>query len=938
MLTAGTSSCFSSAGNPTAAGATAAPAAGLYAPGTSERSQKRYDAKKCELFKNFLRDAAQSFILDAEAQKVPSVDFAKLELTDWSLYTSCTLHDAHGSGEKSTTATANRLPDGKSACDSCHKLTLSLRGAFSYLFVRLNPWVLGRVCLIADNEYDRTTQRFLFEIFGIAEEVVEAFLLLGFSVRPDGSVTIFEKYADREWLVEMLGCALALTFQFTTFCLTRWLSVRRSAGRLAFAWYLKLDDLISLAVREDKGASYATAGYRNNISFEVRYFAVATLASMVPAERLELLLMKDDRMLIHYEEYKQEFVAARRWVLHLPEQVWNVLQNIVGPSEYRAHLPSDVRAGVLSSFAYLQRLAFDAFEELPLCLAIVPSGVDPESGIAENLNKLRELELEDLAGEDLTTRKIWACLQDESSVGFSDIVGAVQKWRHYPFSAKMVEQGHGTFAAAKKGHDGYNAQTVQQKGFSRSFTSCQASEALDPRQKDINKLEQYIEELDARRPQQMRHFHVFCDELTKDHVRREGRVPDYEEKQKISADARTKVKALRTQGAKLECDMKLAAMVKQAREDITSLKSQALDAIFELRSDLSTSEAPGTLGEKTQMQLSSVNYKKADVDKYLAEHGPSLSHLQAKILRAKARMCPNPVDAISISTLDETDPRRIRQMPCWARDVVDRRSELLHSLFKFEDQTRVWYAVASWIKANPIELTFEVVSGLQESSTVTYGAEAISETAEGAAAAAERAPRAFSLTEELFYETDERLHSVFDVQAASCDFLRSAEVFRSSEFQPLRGSAEDYSQLEDKQETIAKENASADAEKERATEFLLYHPTPKGGPANLLAGRSGILISAYQAAVNEDQNIRKDDVLEGFATKDPNVAAALEDINAIQISAATFDSVGRNWLAGGKKRKAKDELDLATESKRQRNDGHGGGSADSSSSSSATRR
>eukprot|EP00392_Amoebophrya_sp_AT5.2_P011042 g11117.t1 len=749
----------------------------------------------------------------------PGVDMTRLELTDFSIYSSCFLHDTHGAGEKSTTPASNRLGDNKKARDACHNITVSLRGAYSYLFMRLSSWVFSRVDFISECEkYDHETQRLLFTIMDIDPEIIEAFALLGFSVKKSGRVTIFAKYATSPWLVEMLGSAPVITFKFVTFCLTRWLSVRRSAGRLAFAWYLGLDELVKLVVKEEKGASFATAAYRKNISSEARFFAITTLVSMVPASRLEQLLMKDDRLLVHFEKYKREFLAARRWVLNLPDTVWVELEAIVGDTDLRTHVASDVRGGVLCSFAYLQRLAFDALEELPLCLAIVPAGVEVEAGITSNLQQLRDMELAELQGEDLTTRKIWACLRPDSGVGMSDLVGQIEKWRHFPFTAKLVEDGHGAFASAKKGHTGYNAQTVQQKGFHRSFTSCQEKSSIDPRTKDIKKLEEYIDALDAKQPSQLRRFHVAADDEAKKYIRTRGTVPDFEERQKIRGRANTKVESL-TANEKIDFDDRLAKMVQQARSDIASLKAQAYDMIFNLRSSISTEEKPGLLGEKLQMRLGNVNYKKEAVQKYLDENGPSLSHMQAAILRARARMCPNPVDAVAISSLDETEPCVVRLMPRWARIVIERRGELLLSLFRFADASSTWYALATWIKANPQEIVFEVVREHVDAPAARYCFGPEEEVGVVADAHGAGGAQIFIPTEQVFYETDEVLHTVSGVEVAECDFLLGGRVLRTAPFGVLDnsvvGAAPD---LEEKAAPQAQENTS------RTAKFAREHP------------------------------------------------------------------------------------------------------------------
>eukprot|EP00392_Amoebophrya_sp_AT5.2_P018669 g19252.t1 len=506
-----------------------------------------------------------------------------LELTDWPLHVGCSLHDVHNSGEKGMVIIIAR---GKDFVDHLRSITVALRGGYGFLFGGFAGWVLARLQFEepSGRADDAAATRAFFMLCGVDTDTIEVLCRLGFHAG-GGEYFVSSEYDDDSEAIEVLLEVLLRAFDFITFTLSRWLSVKRAAGRVLFALCLGLDDYVPHVVRTVHGAAWHLAGYKKYISVGVRYMAASSCIVMTPCEVLESLLLHDDRMFVQYESYLRAFRESRRQMLSLPVEVYEIILSLLREPDGTMgnHLRSDAVGGLVMENAYAHRVLFSPYEEYPHRLAINWGvGHSVRMAIRENLEALRGLEQEVVEELDYTTRKIYFSMKLGVKT-VEECAAAIELWRHWSCSAAMVEQGHGAFASAKKNNGEYSAERIQEKGFARSFRT--TTTAKDPRKASMKKLEQLIADTESHHPEKMRSCHLLSDEKVKEFAATHRRHPNAAEKNGITAEAIADIKTMDEKQRSALRD-KLPDFIQARREYNAEVVTQATGMKVALQSEM----------------------------------------------------------------------------------------------------------------------------------------------------------------------------------------------------------------------------------------------------------------------------------------------------------------------------------------------------------------
>ena len=220
------------------------------------------------------------------------------------------------------------------------------------------------------------------------------------------------------------------------FTLTRFGTVSRSCRRWLASLLLGLDGWFILCREAPHTYNYHTTGHFKGQSFAVRRAAIVACFSGGISEGVGQELLHDDRFLLHAHDLWLRAIDDLNLVLEIRTQVWEWFAELLGDGYSAQDLRGDAVWSSLTTLAYMYKDSFDELQHLPLRLT--------QGSLEDNVEWVRTVDKSELAEDFALT------MREAMDLGVAPRVWVqiLKLARDMPCSTNLVEQGHGSAAAA----------------------------------------------------------------------------------------------------------------------------------------------------------------------------------------------------------------------------------------------------------------------------------------------------------------------------------------------------------------------------------------------------------------------------------------------------------------------------------------------------------
>jgi hypothetical protein len=178
-----------------------------------------------------------------------------------------------------------------------------------------------------------------------------------------------------------------------------------------------------------------------------RFFAILSIAAL-PAEAARIILMKDDRFLIHGPSMRVAMENELERVAAFPQFIWTRLSATVGGDCNWHDLRNDCQRAAMRACAYMERDVFAALDTPPHCIT--------QGNIDDNIAALRATDISGIT--DTTHLKIKRLLL--ANVDELPIKQAIRLWSNAPCTVGTNEQVHASAACLIRDHPKYSDHTL----------------------------------------------------------------------------------------------------------------------------------------------------------------------------------------------------------------------------------------------------------------------------------------------------------------------------------------------------------------------------------------------------------------------------------------------------------------------------------------------
>ena len=195
-------------------------------------------------------------------------------------------------------------------------------------------------------------------------------------------------------------------------------------------------------------------------------------------------LMEDDRICLHYENYRARVQQEMTSLVSFPHLVWELVSGFCGDDVTTTSLKSQVMNSAHTSLGFIDERVWRRCQAWPWRVAI--------GDIEHNIVELAAMEI---PPDESLARKIWAL----ANMDFprEQLVEGVRLLQHVGWTSTIVEQQHASATMVRRVHPTYGLQMICSRALlhtARLFYS------VDPLDRELHKLELKLQEQLARTP------------------------------------------------------------------------------------------------------------------------------------------------------------------------------------------------------------------------------------------------------------------------------------------------------------------------------------------------------------------------------------------------------------------------------------------------------
>ena len=400
-------------------------------------------------------------------------------LLEWVVDTPCCNHDVHNSLKW---ALFTYMQD-EDLLKDVWVVIESLRNGFSLLQAELPRWLATKVKFVdeADAFYHPDDATALWTAVGADHSWVSTIVEYGLCFR-DGRLHVNACHREDGNLWEVLSGVVLYSQRFTKFSDSRWCTLGKSCRTLVFALLLGMGDLVQAVLDDPTTSNYHIGGFQR-LTARVKHFVSMAAMCSYPCDCLLQELLEDDRVALHFAEYKSLLAEEMQWLLSLPHSVWVALAELGDTSGQLLRAEAIAAASV--SLGFIDTQIWRRAQSPPWQLAVGDIGANLVALVAQAEPP-----------PESTARKVWAL----ATQGFNmaQLEAGVALLLDLGWSSATVEQQHASATCVQRSHKTYGMASICARALvhtARLFFTSPVAETK------VGKLECAVRKTMSRRPQ-----------------------------------------------------------------------------------------------------------------------------------------------------------------------------------------------------------------------------------------------------------------------------------------------------------------------------------------------------------------------------------------------------------------------------------------------------
>ena len=415
---------------------------------------------------------------------------------EWVLDTPCCNHDVHNGLKWSL---LQYLSDDLFMKD-VFVVIESMRNAFSLLHEELSRWVLTVVSWREGEDLrDPAGALALWSALGCEPRWAEELVELGLEWTGE-HLLVHERHRESEEVWSRVMNCVLFAMKLDRFSDSRWCTLGRSARQVVLGQLLGVDSLVHAVLADKSASDYHLGGYRKKSEKVTQFLCLAAFAS-VPADELLGDMMRDDRLVLHRDEYQGRLKSDFEWLQDLPPVVWDAVAGLC-----KDWSGGEMRSQALSSahttLGFVHERVWSALDQYPWKLAC--------GDVDANLAALAALDAP--PAQESVTRKMWALASSEFDFPLEQLREAVGLLGHISWSSATVEQQHASATQVKHRHHTYGTNTLCTRAL---IHTARLFFAVRPEDKAIARLQERLRAHLEKQPCKLRGHNIFYREAVK---------------------------------------------------------------------------------------------------------------------------------------------------------------------------------------------------------------------------------------------------------------------------------------------------------------------------------------------------------------------------------------------------------------------------------------
>ena len=398
-------------------------------------------------------------------------------LLEWVVDTACANHDAHNAMKWGM---MGWMAD-TSLMKTAFIVIESLRNGFSELEKEISTWVVSVVHWVSSDELlDPMELTTLWGALGLEPKWADLLVELGLLWRGD-RLLVHERHRGKDniW-TEIVNC-LRHGLRFTQFSDSRWCTLGRACRQVLHAQLLGLNSLVKAALAH-ASTDYLLGGFKQ-LSPRVQQFLSTAAFASFPAESLLANLLEDDRVCVHYDEYRRGLSHEINTLIALPPLVWVLVSDLCSDLTPNM-LRSQVLGSAHTSIGFIDDRVWTRCQDWPWKIAI--------GDLEKNIKDLVAMEAPPW---ESVSRKIWAL----GNQGYprEALLEGVRLLQHLGWTSTTVEQQHASATFVHRVHHTYGVQMLAARAL---LHTARLFYAVDPLDNEIRKMELKLQQQIDRTP------------------------------------------------------------------------------------------------------------------------------------------------------------------------------------------------------------------------------------------------------------------------------------------------------------------------------------------------------------------------------------------------------------------------------------------------------
>ena len=416
----------------------------------------------------------------------------------------------------------------------------------------------------------------------------------------------------------------------------------------------------------------------SRLTTELKDWLAVNALSCWPAQSFLSGLMEDDRVLHHYEAYKQDLEGEMAWLVGLSPPVWIWLNGLTGAETKTAFQPRhDCIEAARVSVAFITDRVLRVCTQLPFSLLL--------GDVVENLQKLA-------AGPSVANSDVASKIQRLLRHGGheEDIIRALALVRDIHWTTLGAEQSHGSLAVLHRFHRRYGQDVLGMRAF---LHACRAMVAPPPRDSVEETLRRRLAKLMRSNPEKLSAKSEFVRIAFEAEIQQKGRQLTNDERKAVIRDHGHHWHALTAEHReRLEFSAVSSRMELRAKK---STETAQLEAHLAMHLERKTSEE-GVCGVVQRLSECRIPEEELEAVEAMWESvGESEELLDVRQARAEATTPPVPLpealkERYQRLKLPPQRPDDVALVPEWGRKMARVRAHMRGVAVRFRCLDR-WF-------------------------------------------------------------------------------------------------------------------------------------------------------------------------------------------------------------------------------------------------------